>query len=61
MAFDPAYPFELPHIPPPVALDSADLLQTLLKARTELGELKGYSSVIPLAGHYSGGGGQLGH
>ncbi|OWP64366.1 addiction module protein [Hymenobacter amundsenii] len=47
MHFNPAYPFELPLLPPTVALDNPFLLRTLVKARTELGELKGYSAAMP--------------
>ena len=47
MLFNPEYPFDLPSLPPAVALDNPLLLRALLKARTELGELKGYSAAMP--------------
>lgn len=45
--FNPNYPFDLPALPPPIKEDDPILLRALLKARTELAELKGYSAAIP--------------
>ena len=47
MAFTPDYPFDLPDLPPPVKADDPTLLRALLRARTELAELKGFSAAIP--------------
>lgn len=47
MDFNPDYPFDLPLLPPPVPEHDSALLRALLKARTELAELKGYSAAIP--------------
>ncbi len=47
MPFAPEYPFDLPLLPPPVGEHDPVLLRALLKARTELAELKGYSAAIP--------------
>ncbi|AMJ64107.1 Fic family protein [Hymenobacter sp. PAMC 26628] len=47
MAFDPSCPFDLPLLPPPVGENDPALLRVLLRARTELAELKGYSAAIP--------------
>lgn len=47
MEFQARYPFALPFLPPPVALDSPLLLRAVAAARIELAELKGYSAAIP--------------
>lgn len=47
MDFNPDYPFDLPALPPPVHEHDPALLRALLRARTELAELKGYSAAIP--------------
>ena len=44
---NPHYPFDLPLLPPPVPADDPVLLRALIRARTELAELKGYSAAIP--------------
>ncbi len=47
--FDPAQgkPFDLPFLPPFGNFTDPETIKILLKARTELGELKGYSSALP--------------
>ncbi len=47
MEFQAQYPFQLPLLPPPLALDSPVLLRAIAAARIELAELKGYSAAIP--------------
>lgn len=46
MAFDATNPFELPLLPPP-SLRNEQFVDVLLKTRTELGELNGYSRSLP--------------
>lgn len=45
MSFNPTYPFNLPLLPPKI--DLKEFSDLLLKARTELAELKGYSFSMP--------------
>ena len=45
MSFDPTYP--LPLLPPKIDFKNPKFLDLLLKARTELAELKGYSFSMP--------------
>jgi len=47
MSFNPTYPFNLPLLPPEIDFKSKEFLELLIKARTELGELKGYSFSMP--------------
>ena len=47
MSFNAIYPFDLPLLPPKIDFKSKELLELLIKARTELGELKGYSFSMP--------------
>lgn len=47
MSFKATYPFALPELPPEVKLNSERINKSLLLARTELAELKGYSSALP--------------
>ncbi len=47
MSFSPTYPFQLPELPPNVTFTDEKIIALLLKARTELGELKGYTYSIP--------------
>lgn len=47
MSFSAIYPFDLPLLPPAVDFNDSETTKILLKARTELGELKGYSSALP--------------
>lgn len=47
MSFNATYPFDLPLLPPKIDFRSKELLELLIKARTELGELKGYSFSMP--------------
>jgi Fic family protein len=47
MSFNPTYPYELPLLPPKLDLDKPEFSKALLKARTELAELKGYSFSMP--------------
>lgn len=47
MSFNATYPFDLPLLPPKIDFRSTELLELLIKARTELGELKGYSFSLP--------------
>ena len=47
MSFNVIHPFNLPLLPPPVTFDSQEINKLLLKARTELAELKGYSLSLP--------------
>lgn len=45
MSFNSTYPFDIPLLPPKIDLE--DFSNLLLKARTELAELKGYSFSMP--------------
>jgi Fic family protein len=47
MRFDPAKPYDLPPLPPSVVIRSEQFIDVLLKTRTELGELNGYSLHLP--------------
>ena len=47
MHFSPTIPFDLPELPPAADLLTLPVAQTLLEARVELGELKGYSLAMP--------------
>ena len=47
MSFSPNYPFALPELPPALDFDDARFGRLVAKARTELGELKGYSAALP--------------
>lgn len=47
MSFSAIHPFDLPFLPPFADFNGPDTIKILLKARTELGELKGYSSALP--------------
>ena len=47
MSFNPDYPFALPELPPTLDYEDSRLVRPMLKARTELGELKGYSAALP--------------
>ncbi|MEK6782076.1 MAG: Fic family protein [Bacteroidota bacterium] len=47
MSFSAAYPFSLPELPPDIRCSQERFIPWLLKARTELGELKGYSHGLP--------------
>lgn len=47
MAFLPASPFALPELPPDLNFDDVRFSKLVAKARTELGELKGYSAALP--------------
>lgn len=47
MSFSAIHPFDLPLLPPAAEFNDPGTIKTLLKARTELGELKGYSSALP--------------
>jgi len=47
MSYNPLYPFELPLLPPKIDLNSKEINQLLLNARTELAELKGLSFSLP--------------
>lgn len=47
MSFKPTYPFDLPELPPQIDCSNATFTKWLIKARTELGELKGYSHALP--------------
>lgn len=47
MSFSAIHPFDLPFLPPAVSFNDPETIKILLKARTELGELKGYSSALP--------------
>ncbi|WP_061232519.1 Fic family protein [Leptospira noguchii] len=45
--FDPSLPFDLPLLPPDINFSDPNLLKLVARARTELGELKGFSSTVP--------------
>jgi Fic family protein len=47
MKFDPTRPFDLPLIPPQVNFMHGHFVDVMLKTRTELGELNGYSHSLP--------------
>ncbi|TAL58657.1 MAG: Fic family protein [Bacteroidetes bacterium] len=47
MSFSATHPFELPELPPQIKYDEKSFTKWLLKIRTELGELKGYSFALP--------------
>ncbi len=47
MSFSAIYPFDLPLLPPAADFNDPETTKVLMKARTELGELKGYSSALP--------------
>ena len=47
MSFSPAYPFPLPELPPVIDFEDVRFSRLVAKARTELGELKGYSAALP--------------
>ncbi len=47
MPFDPKQPFDLPLLPPSINFRHGIFFDVLLKTRTELGELNGYSSSLP--------------
>jgi Fic family protein len=47
MKFDPIRPFDLPLLPPNVNFRHEQFVDLLLKTRTELGELNGYSHSLP--------------
>lgn len=47
MSFNPTYPHNLDFLPPKKGISKADFSDLLLKARSELAELKGYSFSMP--------------
>lgn len=47
MSFNPHFPFALAELPPTLDYDSRVFSRLVAKARTELGELKGYSAALP--------------
>ncbi len=47
MSFSAAYPFKLPLLPPNIKLKTDQLNNLILKARTEIAELKGYMYAMP--------------
>lgn len=47
MSFQPNFPFALPKLPPALDYESVGFARLVAKARTELGELKGYSAALP--------------
>jgi Fic family protein len=47
MSFSAIRPFNLPPLPPDIKCRQESFMPWLLKARTELGELKGYSHALP--------------
>lgn len=47
MPFDPSKPFDLPILPPDLNFKHERFIDLLLKTRTELGELNGYSHALP--------------
>lgn len=47
MTWDPKQPYSPPSLPPSVDLQKPEIFEALMKARTELAELKGYSSALP--------------
>lgn len=47
MSFTPTYPYQLPLLPPKANLKNPAFTDLIIKARTELAELKGYSFSMP--------------
>jgi Fic family protein len=47
MKFDPEKPFDLPILPPALNFRHEEFFDILMKTRTELGELNGYSYTLP--------------
>jgi len=47
MKFDPTRPFDLPSLPPELNFKHEQFVDLMLKTRTELGELNGYSYSLP--------------
>src|SRR5713101_5044674 len=47
MKFDPTRPFDLPLLPPELNFKHEQFVDVMLKTRTELGELNGYSYSLP--------------
>jgi Fic family protein len=47
MIFDPKKPFDLPLLPPSIDFKHEQFIDFMLKTRTELGELNGYSHSLP--------------
>ncbi len=47
MKFDPDQPFDLPILPPAMNFRHEEFFDILMKTRTELGELNGYSYTLP--------------
>ncbi len=47
MSFSPLEPYSLPELPPPIDSANKKFYESLLKAKTELAELKGYVSALP--------------
>ena len=47
MNFDPTLPFDLPLLPPELNFKHEQFVDVMLKTRTELGELNGYSYSLP--------------
>jgi Fic family protein len=47
MKFDPSRPYELPLLPPALNFRHEQFFDVMLKTRTELGELNGYSYSLP--------------
>lgn len=46
-SFASSAPFALPDLPPALDYDDSRFVRPMLKARTELGELRGYSAALP--------------
>ncbi len=49
MSFNPTYPYDLPLLPPKINWRNPLWVDLLLRARTELGELNGFSFAVPNA------------
>jgi len=47
MSFNPTYPYQLPLLPPKIDFKKSTFTDLIIKARTELAELKGYSFSMP--------------
>ncbi len=47
ITFNPTKPFNLPPLPPKLDFQQREFIDILLKSRTELGELNGYSRSLP--------------
>lgn len=47
MSFNPIYPHDLALLPPKDSFDSKEITSLIIKARAELGELKGYAFAMP--------------